>query len=189
MIIQWDKTLFTLIHNQWSHPLLDQIMPVITDLHQATWFNSFVFPLILALWIFRSRTKALKHILGLLLVVGSTDIISHRLIKQSVERERPRHHQNLQVNLKTHPHAGWSFTSNHAANNFAAATYLRAAYPFLWPSYIIATLIAYSRIYVGVHFPLDVLGGALLGTIWTFLLVFVFRKLKRQLGSSSKNSP
>ncbi len=175
-IIALDKTLFDLIHNQWTSSLLDMLMPGITDLHRIWWFKFILVPSILITWFFLSRKKALKHFFALILVVGATDLISHRLIKANVQRLRPRHHQDLNVHLKTRPHAGWSFTSNHAANNFAAATYLTLAYPVMWPTYFLAMTIAYSRTYVGVHFPLDVLGGATLGILLALILTFILRK-------------
>jgi undecaprenyl-diphosphatase len=80
------------------------------------------------------------------------------LIKLAVPRHRPRVHQ-LVRGPKDH-----SFPSGHAATSFAAATLLSWYAPRLRiPLFVLAAGIAFSRVYVGVHWPLDVLGGALLG--------------------------
>lgn len=91
------------------------------------------------------------------------DSTSYYLIKNNVQRDRPERVMT-NVQLRTHSHSGYSFPSNHAANIFAGALVIRYMYPHLRSLvYIIAILIAYSRIYVGVHFPLDVIGGAVVG--------------------------
>ena len=175
-MIPIDKKLFELINNEWTHPFLDGFMPFITDFHTSDLLRYFILPLVVIIWIVIGRSKAFKHLIMLIVVVATTDIISHRVIKATVKRPRPEHHHDLKVNLKTHTHTGWSFTSNHAANNFAAATYLTWAYPVTWPLFFIAATVAYSRVYVGVHFPSDILGGALFGIIWALFLISLLKR-------------
>jgi undecaprenyl-diphosphatase len=80
-------------------------------------------------------------------------------IKLAVDRPRP--HFDPLVRLPSDP----SFPSGHAATSFAGATMLAAYAPRLAPLlYLLAAAIAFSRVYVGVHYPLDVLAGAALGT-------------------------
>jgi undecaprenyl-diphosphatase len=75
-----------------------------------------------------------------------------------------------------------SFPSGHAATSFAAATVIAAAAPRLRiPLYVLAALVAWSRVYVGVHYPLDVIGGAIYGTLLGLLLVRALPQLARFL--------
>ena len=80
-------------------------------------------------------------------------------VKAAVERPRP--HLDPLVRVPT----DWSFPSGHAATSFAGATMLSLFFPRLAPVlYGLAIAIAFSRVYVGVHYPVDVIGGAALGT-------------------------
>jgi undecaprenyl-diphosphatase len=82
------------------------------------------------------------------------------------------------------PHSG-SFPSGHSASAFACATVIAWASPRLaFPAFVLAWLVAWSRVYVGVHFPLDVLGGAALGVlVATALLRLAAGRLRLRPGS------
>jgi undecaprenyl-diphosphatase len=177
-LIEMDKLAFTTLNSEWVHPLLDQVMPVFTDLHRITWLSHYAFPILVALWIAVERKKAVLTLIGIVLAVALADSVSYRLVKQHVQRERPeRVMPNVQ--LKTHSHSGDSFPSIHTSNIFAAAVVLRYMYPALRSFvFIIAFLIGYSRIYVGVHFPLDVVGGAIIGYFCGFFTIAIGNMIK-----------
>ncbi len=72
----------------------------------------------------------------------------------------------------------YSFPSNHALNNFAAATFFYKLYPNLkWVLFITAFLIALSRVYLGLHYPSDILGGAIIGIIFGYIFSLLVIKV------------
>jgi undecaprenyl-diphosphatase len=94
------------------------------------------------------------------------------LVKLAVGEHRP----NEPDPLVTIPHSH-SFPSGHTATSFAAATVLTALVPRAAPAFfLLAAAIAYSRLYVGVHFPLDVVGGAVIGVATALLLLAAARR-------------
>lgn len=101
------------------------------------------------------------------LAVAISDLTAYRGVKIWVERPRPEQ-AGLEPKLRTHSHSGFSFPSNHAANNFAAATILilvvRSPLVSLF-ALLFASCVALSRVIVGVHYPGDILAGALIGIL------------------------
>jgi undecaprenyl-diphosphatase len=102
-------------------------------------------------------------------------------LKALVDRPRPPLRYAEPKTLVAIPHDG-SFPSGHAATSFAGATMLSLAFPRLAPFlYVLAAAVAFSRVYVGVHYPLDVIGGALLGVLIAFgLSLLVNRRAQRR---------
>ena len=119
-----------------------------------------------------------------LLWVAVADLVaqlSTDLIKAAFPRARPRVHT-----LVAEPHSH-SFPSGHAASSFACALVLAAYAPRLrWPLYTLAALIAFSRAYVGVHYPLDVAAGGLLGVAVGVLVLRAPRMLAAARRSRSR---
>lgn len=159
-ILRLDRLIFSLINQSFSCDFLDSLMKLITN--EKIWL-----PIIIMGWfyLFFGR-KGKKRMLALLLVVGTgaTDIISSRIIKKIVGRKRPCITEpdcRILIGRKTSK----SFPSSHAANTsaFAAMIYFCEGFPSAAPFIVIAASVAYSRVYVGVHYPIDVLAGILLG--------------------------
>ena len=175
-MLETDRHLFYFFNTSLSHPFLDHFMPWITDLHKNSAALVIFFAVIL-LWIYQKKQKAVGMVLSLTLCVGATDLFTYRILKPSFKRPRPPAVET-KIQVRTKHFAGYGFPSNHAANTFAASTLLSLYYPalgfFCFPA---AALIAFSRVYVGVHYPLDVFFGSLLG----FLFGFLFFKLSSLL--------
>jgi undecaprenyl-diphosphatase len=114
----------------------------------------------------------------------SADLLSLAL-RQLIGRDRP-FLAYPEPRPLVHPPASGSFPSGHAAAAFACATVIASASPRLAvPVYVLAGLVAWSRVYVGVHYPLDVLGGAALGVLVAIALL----KLEAALRRSRQGTP
>lgn len=156
-----DVTLFQLINRGSQNSFFDWLMPFMTNL------NNFTYVLIaLGLWIlFRERKAGFFFLVFLGLTLAVTDQFSSHLLKDWIGRVRPcAVLQN--VHLLTDCNASYSFPSSHAVNIFAAAFFLSQPFRRFSPLiYGIAALVGYSRVYIGIHYPLDVVGGAGFGLL------------------------
>lgn len=171
-LLQLDQQLFHLINGAWRLEVLDAVMPYWRE--KTSWIPAY---LLLAGFVFyRYRWYGLFFALALGLTVGVADTVSSQWIKKSVQRLRPCNDPALQedVKLLVHCGGGYSFTSSHAANHLAIAMFLYLTLGRFWrgfrlPVFIWAASIAYGQVYVGVHYPLDVLAGGLLGALIGYL--------------------
>lgn len=158
-LISLDKYYFHLVNGQWTNSYLDMFMPFITSLNNTKYL---ILSAIVAILLFK-RLYGAKVILGIIVAVALSDIIAARVFKPLVERPRPQY-STTNVRLLVPSQSSYSFPSNHAANVFAAATVIGLMIPLVRGiAMVFAFLVAYSRVYVGVHYPGDVIAGALLG--------------------------
>ena len=171
-----DRWLLLKINRDWASPALDKAMPLITDIHKVKWFIFGVAPALLALWLWRGRKRALKVLVVAALAIASGDMLAHRVIKPWAARPRPERTLGPAVFMRAPANGAYGFPSNHATNMAAAAAVLTFAYPAGALVFAgAAALVAYSRVYVGAHYPGDVLAGlalgAAIGWLWAALLL------------------
>lgn len=170
-----DRVAFALVNGVWTHPVLDRVMPLVTDLHRLPWLLYGAAPAALALYLYKGRRRALQVLVVAALAVGAADLLAYRVLKPWAARPRPEH-AGIAVIKRVPPGGRLGFPSNHAMNAGAAAAVLSVAHPgasiVFWG---LAFLVAYSRVYVGMHYPLDVLAGlafgAMLGVPWGLLML------------------
>lgn len=156
-----DLALFRWANGVAVSPALDPVMVTVTD---ARVWKVLLLGLVLVLILRRDR-RSLFAALALVLSVALSDSVASHVLKPLVGRLRPCHALEG-VRLLVHCGGRNGFPSNHAANAAAAAAALGFFFPrTLWLTVPLALLVAWSRVYVGVHYPGDVGAGLLLGLL------------------------
>ncbi len=176
-ILQFDRLLFDGINQGLSNSVFDVILPILRG--KSTWIPLYL--IIIGYLIYRDKLRSWLSIFSLIVVIGIADTMSSRIIKNAVKRPRPCHivEQYPQTNVLVACGSGYSFTSSHATNHFAMALIFPIVLGmrsrrsrFLWCVW--AALIAFSQVYVGVHYPVDILCGTLLGVSIGYLGIRVY---------------
>jgi undecaprenyl-diphosphatase len=154
-----DEILFYAINSGLKNRLFDRLMPLITD------YNSWK-PVIFALFaylVWKKRMNGVTIILVVLVAAAISDMINHRVLKELFARVRPCNALE-NVHLLTGCSGSFSFPSSHAVNSFTIASvlgfYNRGMMPY---TLFCAAMVALSRVYLGVHYPMDVTVGAFVG--------------------------
>ncbi|MCL6638804.1 MAG: phosphatase PAP2 family protein [Firmicutes bacterium] len=166
-IKQQDTSWFYTINSGFHNPLFDALMPALSRAADGgiLWI---VFSL--ALLLFGGRELKKASLLMLAALLGSF-IIGDELLKNVVQRPRP-FMAIPGVDLLVVPPHSYSFPSGHAAAAFAVwLVVARKIPPLSLPVVVLAAAIAFSRVYVGVHYPLDVLTGGVLGLLTALLVL------------------
>lgn len=183
-LLEWDQALFLQL-NSFGSSFWDPFFLLLS--HKAT---NVVFYLSLLLYIGYKRNTQQALILFSLavLLVVITDQITNAF-KYGFERLRPCYTEGIKEKMrwvKEGCGGRYSFFSGHASNSFALATFfgfIFSKYKRLLPlMFGLAAAVAYSRIYLGVHFPLDILCGSLFGILWTSLYFSVLYSLAKKKG-------
>jgi undecaprenyl-diphosphatase len=169
---QFDKWLFHVVNRGGTNSVFDAMMPFITEK------DHFLF-LLIGLWLvlfWKARRRGRIVAVATLVVIAISDQASAHLLKPLFARTRPPYALES-VRLLVDTTRSFSFPSAHAANAFAVAAFVSSFYPrtrlYL---YFVAALVAYSRVYVGVHFPSDIAAGAVLGLAVGFGAAYLLRR-------------
>jgi membrane-associated phospholipid phosphatase len=187
-IKQFDYNLFSKINGQWHTAFFDTFFPFIRE--PFVWLPFYAF--LVFFTIINFKIKGWFWVLFFIINVMLSDYVSSTLIKENFLRLRPCHDPFLAGRIRflvSYCPTSSSFTSSHAANHFAAAMFIfttfkksissKWAFLFLW-----AFAISYAQIYVGVHFPFDIICGAIVGIILGYIPATIFnRKIGLELSN------
>jgi undecaprenyl-diphosphatase len=176
---QWDRWLFVQINDHQNNSFFDNIMPYIRNPY--VWAPVYLFLLVFIPLNFK---RGWWWCLIFLCTVSLCDMTSTNLFKEIFHRLRPCADPDFfqNVHLVVDRCGGtYGFTSNHAANHFGMATFIFVTLRFrfknwLWLAFLWAAIVGYSQVYVGVHYPFDILGGGMIGLIYGLVLGTFFNK-------------
>jgi membrane-associated phospholipid phosphatase len=165
-ILRADYWLLLKINKEWSSPVLDPFFLLMREqlLHIPLYLFLFVF------LVLNFGPKGWWLVAMALLLIGVCDLLSSKVIKEIFDRPRPCRNEDVQHQIRfiaRYCGMNGSFISSHASNHFAAAMFIFQTLKFMsrWTAlmFVWAGLISYAQIYVGVHFPSDVIAGAIFG--------------------------
>ena len=177
VIINVDKKIFTFFNSSIANPVFDIFFPIITN--QDIW----IIPILLGIIILSIKGGTKGRIASIVLIIGVilADYSSAQIIKPYFQRLRPSHDILDQIRLLVPKGGRYGFASSHAANMYVSATILGYFYSKQKRLFFtIASLVAFSRVYVGVHYPADIVFGGLLGygLGWITITSWVIIKMK-----------
>jgi undecaprenyl-diphosphatase len=173
---QMDVAAFRVLNTALANPVLDAVMVFVSS--KYTWIA--VGAALLGVAIRRRSRKLVTFCIVLGLSIGLVDFVTYNAIKPLFARERPCRQFTDERLLQQWCGGDYGFPSNHAANGMAATVLVGRSFGRKWALWALAVtaLVGFSRIYIGVHFPGDVLGGFFVGAV----LGFCCDLLRRRLG-------
>jgi membrane-associated phospholipid phosphatase len=168
LILNCDRTVWYTVNTEWRCGFLDAVVPFLRN--QWTWVPLYLF--LLVFMTINFGRKGWLWCVGFLITFAISDSVNSDLLKPFFHRTRPCNNPYLAsiVHTLVPCGGGYSFPSSHAANHFSISIFsaitLQKKVKGIWIIAIIwAMAVSYSQVYVGVHYPLDVTCGALLGII------------------------
>lgn len=180
--IQFDKALFSFLNGMHT-PLMDIVMSIISNKYTLIpVYLFFIFSIL------KYSSKKWIVLTAVVAMIGLADICASQIAKPTFKRLRPCHDTTLTTVHTVNNHCGkqYGYFSSHASTMFALAGFMslyfrdkkfknKSIHTALFSA---AAIIAYSRVYLGVHFPLDVLTGALCGLLIAYFSFYSLLKIK-----------
>jgi len=177
-----DLAVFYFFNHSLSTPVLDKFFSIITSLNN--WLITYVILLGLT-WKYGGKRGKIAVVFTLIMII-ITDQTGYRILKEYFARPRPCDFLT-DVITPLGCTGTYSFPSNHALNNFAVATYFSFLFPkFRVVLFVIASLIAISRVYLGLHYPSDIIGGAIIGIIFGYIFSEIVLFIEAKFFSKNK---
>jgi len=173
----WDRELLVFLNNLGSEPF-DAFWIFVTQIE--SWTPLFLFFFGIIFYNYKTR-KGLVVFIFLLITFGITLFLTD-LTKEFVERLRPNQITSLTELIRSLQNPpSYSFFSGHASSSFAITTFIICAFrsysKWIYLTIIWPMLFTFSRIYIGVHYPSDLMVGALIGTIIAFVMFKICKKI------------
>ena len=180
-IIHLDKEIFKLVNSQWTNSFFDWLAPWLRN--SILWVPLYIF--LLVLLVVNFKRQGLRIFILAIITVAITDHVSSKIIKPYVGRLRPCNDPAMADVIRYFLHyrpGNGSFTSSHAANHFGLAMFLYATLKrhfgkWMWLFFVWAFIIGYAQVYIGVHYPFDIVGGAVLGCLVGYGTAYIANRL------------
>jgi len=176
-ILEIDTAIFYFINVSLANPFFDWFMPFITE--KKHWFPVWGILIVGLLW--KGGRKGRIVVFLIIPVIFLSDQLSAHVLKPLIARPRPcvtLPDAHLLMGIKR----SLSFPSAHAANFFAVATYFNYFYPkYRWVYFGAAFFVALSRVSIGVHYPLDIVAGGILGAACALFVVYTWRVIEKYI--------
>lgn len=189
-IKEWDTELFLFL-NQLHIPMMDIAMYWITD----RWFWFPFYGLIIFLLIKKFRMQGVWMVLTIIVAVALADQAASSFFKPYFSRYRPCHEVELQPIVHVVRGCGgqYGFVSSHAATTFSFAMIMwllvRQTFRHIYFLFAWAAIVSYSRIYVGVHYPLDLVFGSMVGMSCALIGYLLYKYFERWQANKNPQSP
>jgi len=181
---QLDLDILYFFNRTIASPSLDGFFDVVTNVRY--WYA--IYAIAGLFLIYRYRLRGVAIVIAAIILITATDSLAHYFLKPLVDRQRPcammptGEHIVSWIRLPSGMRYDESFPSQHALNNFAMAAFFVSLFmrnKWIDSLWFVALIISFGRLYQGLHYPSDVVGGAIIGMVIGFLFAILFMRLER----------